>query len=235
MSCVSERPPLSLPRPAAISTTFEGRLCQILLKDRPVTTVDKAQVIYDAHECVPNIFFVRSGFVKICAIMEDGHELIYDIRKMGDVLGELCASRHPRQDRAVALAETEIIAVPYEDILDVVQGDRGLLREFVQLFSDPLSETYEQLGSMAHGDVPARLVRVLARLAATIGQPVGAYTELPIYLTQETIAQMVAVRREKISTAMNLLRRRGVLDYSRAGNIVFDAAALRDLRRKVTL
>jgi len=224
MSSVSEPAPFPLPT----SAFFGGKLCQILLKGRLVTTVEKDQVIYDAHDSAPNIFFVRSGFVKVCAIMEDGHELIYDIRKKGDVVGELCASRHPRQDRAVALTEAEIVAIPYEQILDVVQRDRGLLREFVQLFSDPLSDTYAQLGSMAFGDVLTRLTRVLARLAAKIGHPAGGRIELPVYLTQETLAQMVAVRREKVSTAMNLLRQRGMVDYSRAGNIVFDAAELRD-------
>ena len=43
---------------------------------------------------------------------EDGHELIYDVRKTGDLVGELCASEYPRQDRAVALERADIVAVP---------------------------------------------------------------------------------------------------------------------------
>lgn len=215
------------PRSAASATIFGGKLCELVLQDRPVATFEKGQVIYDAEERIPTIFFVRSGLVKVGAIMEDGRELIYDVRTSGDVVGELCASRHPRQDRAVALVETEIVAAPYEDVLDVAHRDRELMREFVQMFSDPLSDTYGQLSSVAFGDVLTRLVRVLARLAVKIGRPAGAYTELPIHLTQETIAQMVAMRRERVSWTMNLLRRRGVLDYSRRGYIVLNVGILR--------
>jgi len=214
--------PLSSP----LSPIFPGSLCDLVLKGRPVTTYEKDRVIYDAPVRVPTIFFVRSGFVKVGAIMEDGHELIYDVRTSGDVVGELCASSHLRQDRAVALVESEIVAARYEEVLDVAQRDRGLMLEFVRMFCDPLSETYGQLSSVAFGDVLTRLVRVLRRLAAKIGRPAGAYTELPVHLTQETIAQMVAMRRERVSWTMNLLRRRGVLDYSRRGYIVLDLAAL---------
>ena len=50
--------------------------------------------------------------------------------------------------------------------------------------------------------------------------------ELPAYLTQEEIAQMVAARRERISTALNSLRRRGMVHYSARGHLMLDMASL---------
>lgn len=226
MRATNDSAEMAVPFAAPSSASVPGRLCALLLKDRAVTTFEKDQVIYDAPERIPTLFFVRSGFVKVGAIMEDGHELIYDVRTSGDVVGELCASNHLRQDRAVALVKSEIVAMPYEEVLEVARRDRGLMREFVEMFCDPLSDTYGQLSAVAYGDVLTRLVRVLRRLAAKIGRPSGAYTELPVHLTQETIAQMVAMRRERVSWTMNRLRRRGVLDYSRGGYIVLDLDAL---------
>ncbi|MDZ4374673.1 MAG: Crp/Fnr family transcriptional regulator [Phenylobacterium sp.] len=226
MRAIGDFEEMAVPLEAPSSANAPGKLSELLLKDRAVTTFEKDQVIYDAPERTPTLFFVRSGFVKVGAIMEDGHELIYDLRTRGDVVGELCASNHRRQDRAVALVTSEIVATPYEEVLAAAQRDRGLMREFVEMFCDPLSDTYGQLSAVAHGDVVTRLARVLRRLAAKIGRPVGAYTELPVHLTQETIAQMVAMRRERVSWTMNRLRRRGVLDYSRGGYIVLDLDAL---------
>jgi DNA-binding transcriptional regulator LsrR (DeoR family) len=50
--------------------------------------------------------------------------------------------------------------------------------------------------------------------------------EIPAYLTQEEIAQMSAARRERISTALNCLRRRGIVQYSMRGHMMLDIGAL---------
>ena len=59
-----------------------------------------------------------------------------------------------------------------------------------------------------------------------IGQPSGSLVEIPTYLTQDEIAQMVAARRERISTALNSFRRRGLVQHSTRGHLVLDVNAL---------
>jgi CRP/FNR family transcriptional regulator, cyclic AMP receptor protein len=214
------------PLSAALATIFRGKLCDVVLQSRWVTTFEKDQVIYDVGGENQTLFFIRSGFVKIGTVIEDGHELIYDVRKAGDVVGELCASERPRQDRAVALEQTEIVAVPLNDVLEIVRKDRALLRQLVQIFCDSLSDAYEQLNSVAFNNTVHRLVKVLVRLGTQFGRQCPHGTEISTLLTQEEIAQMVAVRRERLSTAMNFLRSRRLVGYSRRGYIVLDLPAL---------
>ena len=166
--------------------------------------------------------------MKVGSITQDGHELIYDIRKAGDIVGELCASGLQRQDRAVALERTEVIAVPVDDVLEIVQKNRYLLQELMQMFCESLSDAYDQLNTLASGDIVHRLVRVLLRLGIQLGHTSGQMTELSAYLTQEEISQMVVARRERVSTAMNFLRNRGLLDYSHRGYLVLDLKALQN-------
>ncbi len=71
-----------------------------------------------------------------------------------------------------------------------------------------------------------QLVRLLIKLGTELGRQSGQRLEIATYLTQEEIAQMVAVRRERLSTAMNFLRTRGMVDYSRRGYIVLNLKAL---------
>src|ERR1700687_2141089 len=91
------------PLSSALAGTFRGKLCDVILRNRNVTTFEKDQVIYDAADQHQTFFFLQKGFVKVGSITEDDHELIYDVRKAGDIVGELCASGQQRQDRAVAL------------------------------------------------------------------------------------------------------------------------------------
>lgn len=211
---------------SALATIFRGKLCDVVLRNRSAMTFDKDQVIYDVGDGNNSFFFLQTGFVKVGTITEDGRELIYDVRKSGDIVGELCASDQPRQDRAVALEQTEVITVPLDEVLEIVQKNRDLLRQLVQVFCASLSDAYDQLNSVAFGDTVHRLVRVLVKLGKQLGRRSGQSTEISTYLTQEEISQMVAVRRERISTAMNFLRDRGLVDYSRHGHLVLDLKAL---------
>jgi len=215
---------------AAVSTAlisvFRGRFCDAILPNRKTTTFKKAEVIYDVGEKERTFFFLQDGFVKVGTITSDGHELIYDVRKGGDVVGELCASEPRRPDRAVALEQTEAIPVPFEDVMEVVRKQPDLLARLVDVFCRALSEAYAQVNTLAVDDTAHRLAKVLLKLAVKIGQNSGPEVEIPTYLTQEEIAQMVVARRERISTALNFLRRKKMIQYTHLGHLLLNVTAL---------
>jgi CRP-like cAMP-binding protein len=97
----------------------------------------------------------------------------------------------------------------------------------VDVFCRALKEAYAQVNSMALDDTVQRLIKVLIGLATKIGQRSGSLVQIPVYLTQEEIAQMAGARRERISTALNSLRRRGIVQYSARGHMVLSMGALR--------
>jgi CRP-like cAMP-binding protein len=215
---------------AAVSTAlvsvFRGKFCDAILPNRKSTSFKKEEVIYDVGDKERTLFFLQGGFVKVGTITSDGHELIYDVRKGGDVVGELCASEPRRPDRAVALEQTEAIPVPFEDVMEVVRKQPDLLARLVDVFCRALNEAYAQVNMLAVDDTAHRLGKVLLKLAAKIGQNSGPEVELSTYLTQEEIAQMVVARRERISTALNFLRRKKMIQYSSHGHLVLNVKAL---------
>ena len=210
----------------ALVTVFRGKFCDAILTNRKVTTFEKGDVIYDLGGTDRTFFFLLNGLVKVGTITPEGHELIYDVRKGGDVVGELCASQRQRPDRVVALERTEAISVPYVEVMEVLRKQPKLLDRLVEVFCQALTEAYEQVNSLAVDDTVHRLAKVLLRLAAKIGRRAGQDVEIPTYLTQEEISQMVSARRERVSTALNFLRRRGMLHYSNRGSLILDAKAL---------
>ena len=212
----------------ALVSVFRGKFCDAILPNRKTITFKKEEVIYEVGDKERTFFFLQDGFVKVGAITSDGHELIYDVRKGGDVVGELCASETRRPDRAVALEETEAIPVPFQDVMEVVRKQPDLLARLVDVFCRALNEAYAQVNTLAVDDTAHRLAKVLLKLAAKIGQHLGPEIEIPTYLTQEEIAQMVAVRRERISTALNVLRRKRMIQYTNHGHLVLNVKALQN-------
>ena len=176
----------------ALISVFRGKFCDFVLANRKATTFSKHCVIYDVGERSRTFFFLQSGFVKVGTITADGREVIYDVRKGGDVIGELRASEELRPDRAVALEETDAICVPFEDVMQQILKKPDLISVLVDVFCRALKEAYAQVNSLAIDDTVHRLIKVLIGLAAKIGRRSGTSVEIPTYLTQEEVAQMAA-------------------------------------------
>jgi len=211
----------------ALSSVFRGKFCDAILPNRKTRSFKRDEVIYDVGDTERTLFFLQTGFVKVGTITLHGHELIYDVRKSGDVVGELCASEERRVDRAVALEQTEAVPVPFQDVMQVLRKEPELLARLVGLFCQALKEAYAQVNTLAVDDTLRRLVNVLLRLGEKLGSDVGQTVEISTYLTQEELSQMVAARRERVSTALNFLRRKGAIHYSSPGRIVLNIQSLR--------
>ena len=141
LSTAADLPPElddSLSRQAALSTAlgsvFRGRFCDLLLANRKTTTFSKHSVIYDVGDRERRFFFLQNGFAKVGTITADGREIIYDVRKGGDVIGELCASEEVRPDRAVALEQTDAVSVPFEEVMQHLLKQPELIAVLVDVF-----------------------------------------------------------------------------------------------------
>src|SRR5204862_2662272 len=75
----------------ALAAVFRGKFCDAILPNRRAVAFKKEQVIYDVGDAARDFFFLLRGFVRGGTIASNGHGLIYDVRKAGDVVGELCA------------------------------------------------------------------------------------------------------------------------------------------------
>jgi CRP/FNR family transcriptional regulator, cyclic AMP receptor protein len=210
----------------ALASVFRGKFCDAVLPNRTATTFKKGQVIYDVGDTERTLYFLGNGFVKVGTLTSDGHELIYDVRKGGDVVGELCASEPRRPDRAVALEQTDAVAVPFTEVLEIVRRQPELLARLVDVFCHALTEAYAQVNTLAVDDTGIRLAKLLLKLAAKIGQHATSEVEIPTYLTQEEISQMVAARRERVSTALNVFRRKKMIQYTHHGHLLLNVPSL---------
>jgi len=206
---------------SALLSVFRGKFCKTLLPGRTPIRLTAGEVLYDIGDQNRSMFFIQKGY--------DGCEIIYDVRTDGDVVGELCAARMPRRDRGIALEPSLAIEVSYSEVLATLAGYPELLAALIEIFCNCLSDAYDQITTLATHDLSGRVVHALLNVAEKLGQRNGDAIEIPAYLTQEEISQMVGARRERVSTTLNSLRRRGLVDYSRRGRLILYMAGLRNL------
>ena len=219
---------------SALMPVFRGKFCDILLAGRTPRTFDEKQVIYELGDRERLLYFVQRGIAKVGTVTDGGREIIYDLRKDGDVMGELCCLGTPRWDRAVALERTEAIPVSFDEALAALAQHPVVLAQFLDMLCRALSEAYDQVNRLAGANVEEGVVEVLRKLAGKLGQPAGEFVEIPVYLTQEELSQMVVARRERVSTALNSLRRSGIAHYSQRGHLLVNLRALEHFERKTS-
>jgi CRP-like cAMP-binding protein len=213
----------------ALVSVFRGKLCDLILPRRKPTAFSKGEIIYSAGDRRRMFYFLQNGFVKVGAITSNGSELIYDVRKGGDVVGELCVLEEERPDRAVALEATSAIGVPFDEVKTLLATEPGLAATLIEVFCTALKQAYLQVNTLATDDIVHRLAKLLLSLTEKMGHRSGPLMEIPIYLTQGEISQMVAARRERVSTALNVLRRRGMVQYTPRGNLLVHVEGLAGL------
>jgi CRP-like cAMP-binding protein len=218
---------------SALVPAFRGRFCDILSPNRAARIFAEEEVLYELGDKERIFFFIRHGVVKTGTITDRGREIIYGLRKDGDAVGELCALESVRRDRAVAVERTEAVPVAFDELMDALIKHPALLRDFVGIFCSALSEAHDQVNSLAVNDVMYRLVNVFNTLVNKLGRPLGDLVEIATYLTQEELSRMVVARRERVSTALNSLRRRQIVQYSPRGHLLLDVRALEVYRSSI--
>jgi CRP-like cAMP-binding protein len=82
------------------------------------------------------------------------------------------------------------------------------------------------VNTLATDHTLGRLAKTLLRLAGRVGKQSSGIVEIEAYLTQEELSQMVVARRERVSTALNFLRREGAVHYLPHGHLSLDLKAL---------
>ncbi|HVH66352.1 MAG TPA: Crp/Fnr family transcriptional regulator [Gemmatimonadales bacterium] len=194
---------------------------------RPARRIAPGQSVYLAGDAARSVFFLRSGLVKTSVLAQRGDEVILRLHKTGEVFGELCFCTGARREQAVALELSDVVEIPFEDLIRRLRADSQALFDLLSVVCERLAESYERLESVSLELTMERLVRALLKLADDLGQTAADGLAIDHYIRQRDLAGIVAARREVVSTLLNQLRNRGLISYPRKGRIQLDRRALR--------
>lgn len=209
----------------ALSGCFRGKLCEQLM-NRPGRPVDKGELVYGLGDSAQSVFFLRRGFVKLTSLTEDGRELILRLHQAGEVFGELCHCTGERREQAVAMEDSEIVELNFDEFVAHLQSNRPAFLLFLANVAQQLSAAYDQIQTLSFSSTMERLVRTLAKLADEFGEPDGEWVRLTHYFRQDDLAQMIGARREVVSTLLNQLREQGLINYARKDGLLLRRAGL---------
>jgi CRP/FNR family cyclic AMP-dependent transcriptional regulator len=158
------------------------------------------------------LFVVASGLVKVVVTSEDGEEMVLVTLGPGEALGELSiVDGGPRSASAEALEPTVALIITRPVLLDLATRDRALTEALLQTLGGLLRRLTEQAADLVFLDLPGRMAKLLAGLAAERGTETPEGIELDANLTQTDLGAMVGASRQSVNQILQGFARRGFL------------------------
>jgi CRP/FNR family transcriptional regulator len=212
------------------SATWDDPL--ILLPRRKPQFYEKDRTIFTPEDRAESLFLVVDGTVKLSRISDGGRETVLDFCPQDSFFGESSLmGRAYRGEMAVALEDTSVMEWPADELVRIMLRTPELGPSLLRVLATKLYEADSRIESLAIDQISQRLVRALLRLGERFGDSNNGVSKVHLMpITHELLAKYVGTSREIVTQHMSQLRRKGVLDYSRAG-IEFEPSELRKALR----
>jgi len=194
-------------------------------------TYRKGDAVFQPGSPGDNVYILIRGRIKIFALSPAGRAVILWFCFPGEIFGLAEMARAGRREVASeACAESEALVIPQQKFKDFLQRDGAAAMLVVDLLSCRLRGLADMLLNLTSDDVTTRLVKLLIRLNARYGKPVSdVETLLDIALTHQEIADMIGTSRQSVSTALNVLKRQGLLSVEKHCIHIQNGRMLEDL------
>jgi CRP-like cAMP-binding protein len=204
-----------------ILAALPDSLFQELKPDLRHVTLPQAATCMDAHDQIDQVYFPQSGMVSL--LVATGGGGVVETSSIGreGAVGLQCGFG-PRLSFTRALVQipgsfSTVSAARFERMV----SSAPMLRDLIVRYTEMLwSEAQQNAACNAIHDGSSRLCRWLLQCVDRTGSD-----QLP--LTQESLAEMLGMRRTTVTLLAQQLQNRGILRYSRGRITVLDRAALK--------
>jgi CRP/FNR family transcriptional regulator, cyclic AMP receptor protein len=202
-----------------------------LIRDYPVRSFAKGETILQEGEEADTIFAVRTGFIKVTSLHENGNEKLLWIAERYDIAPteQLFSSRGKLHYFYTALSDGTLFEIKKDIFLKYATSDPALMREVAMGLSGHYDDLMSRLDSVEQTTIRGKIISTLIYLGKrfSANSTVDLF-EIGLRLTQNDIASMVGSTRETISVELNLLKSQSAISYDR-NKFVIDLEKLQSL------
>ena len=202
---------------------------QVALEDPlahlPCSTVveyRRGQTIYNQDQPSTAIYLVIGGKVKVSRLADDGRQVVVDLYQADEFFGESAfLGFAPRSEQAVALDHSKLMAWTTSEIEEIIMKRPRLALALVQIFVQRTLDFANRIESFSADNIAQRLARSLIRFSERQGTAADDGSTRMEPFTHELLSQYVGTSREIVTHYMNDFRKRGYLQYSRKGIVLY--------------
>jgi CRP/FNR family transcriptional regulator len=188
--------------------------------------IAEGESLFHAGDAFRSLYAVRSGFFKTRVTTADGRDQVTGFLMAGELLGidGIGESRHACD--AVALADSEVCAIPFERLEETARRFEPLQHHLHQVMSREIVRDHGvmlMLGSLRADEKLAAFLLNLSQRAAARGYPAR---EMRLCMTRAEIGSFLGLKLETISRLFTRFQAEGLLAVRQKHIRITNPAAL---------
>lgn len=176
----------------------------------------KGQIIFSIGQKANEVYFIKSGLVKIYRTTSDGRQVSVAVRYAGDIIGcaEVLSNDNDREYSAEAMDNVSILIVWKDSFKKMLAERPGFAEKIMKLMSDRLREAQNTIYDFIMNPTQGRLAILLLNMAERAGtEGEESIINVRLRVTQEELACVIGSARQTISSLLNLFKEDGSVLY----------------------
>jgi CRP/FNR family cyclic AMP-dependent transcriptional regulator len=183
----------------------------------------RREIIYFPAEPGQSVLVLARGRVKIKALGPDGKETILAFIEEGELFGELAlVDSQPRNEFAEAVEDSQVVAIPREDMLWLMGQRSDVALHVTQLLGLRRRRIEARLRNILFRSTRERTAALLLELLESHGRQTDGGWEIRLRLSHQELANLIGATRESVTLALGRLQGERLIRVRRRQVVVLD-------------
>ncbi|MDX5444790.1 MAG: fumarate/nitrate reduction transcriptional regulator Fnr [Zoogloeaceae bacterium] len=212
--------------PVGMNAAEINRLDQLVDTRRKVR---KGQALYRSGDPFEAIYAIKVGWFKTDVLLEDGREQVTGFQMTGEMLGLDGISTEAHSCNAVALEDSEVCVIPYDQLEELSREVEGLQHQFHKVMSREIVRDHGVMMLLGSMRAEERLAAFLLNLSQRFNARGFSSAEFHLRMTRDEIGSYLGLKLETVSRAFSRFQDEGFIAVQQKHIRINDLAGLRRL------
>jgi CRP/FNR family transcriptional regulator, cyclic AMP receptor protein len=176
----------------------------------------KNQLIFGPGAEPSGVFYVKSGFIRLYLISQDGKEITFNIMKPGSYFSMIWALNNvPNIYFYESLTDVELLKAPKTEVLKFVESNPGVLYDLTKRTLSGLDGMTRLMEALLTGSAYQQISSILLVLVRRFGKKKNAHEYIiDIPLTHRVIGTLAGLSRESTSIELGKLTKSKIISQT---------------------
>ena len=192
-------------------------------------TVARGDSLFRAGDEFQSLYAVRTGFFKTCVSSEDGRDQVTGFQMAGELLGLDGISTDSHTCDAVALEDSQVCVIPYDQLEALSREFSELQHQFHKIMSREIVRDHGVMLLLGSMRAEERLAAFLLNLTQRLQARGFSASALILRMTREEIGSYLGLKLETVSRTFSKFQDEAILEVKQRQIRILDQDKLQSL------
>ncbi len=180
----------------------------------PTKNFSKGNIIFEQGDLFDNVYFVKSGIMKLSKLDFDGKEVIIRMAITGSIVG--ARSLYMKDKYAATgecLAETELVLIPKQKFKEMLRDYESCLNYFVNDLNKQIDFYHELHNILIHNTNQEKVAELILVFAHLYGEDKNGHLVVDPMLSYKDISSIIGIPYDNLTRVFSKFREKKIISY----------------------